>query len=189
MCVVLRSSLGIWWICIMYTRLTAMDFQVIDWVCAQAGPRLTCLYSHIWWVWKDPARFPGVYCSKPYIACTGVTPHVGFFVCFSGNTNKPTWNSMITWCFCCDHRHLISYSYFWVETKQHADDQVHFLMLLVLMNKTLLFFMAQSSAVSILLVSCVTSILISASIIPISIFRFWLDDFRFSDLNISIIPI
>ena len=45
------------------------------------------------------------------------------------------------------------------------------------------------SAVTILLVRCVASILISASIIPISIFRFWLDDFRFSDSKISIIPI
>ena len=47
----------------------------------------------------------------------------------------------------------------------------------------------QGSAVTILPFSCVASILISASIIPISIFQFWLDDFRFSDSNISLIPI
>ena len=46
-----------------------------------------------------------------------------------------------------------------------------------------------SSAVTILLVSCVASNLILASIIPIPIFRFSLDDFRFSDSKISIIPI
>ena len=45
-----------------------------------------------------------------------------------------------------------------------------------------------TSAVTIL-VSCMASILISASIILILIIRFWLDNFRFSDSNISIIPI
>ena len=46
-----------------------------------------------------------------------------------------------------------------------------------------------SSAVTIFLVSCVASILISASIIPVSIFRSWLDDFWFSDSNMSIFSI
>ena len=46
-----------------------------------------------------------------------------------------------------------------------------------------------TSAVTIFLDSCVTSILIPASVIPISIFRFWFNDFRFFNSNISVYSI
>ena len=47
-------------------------------------------------------------------------------------------------------------------------------------------FVVYNSAVTIFVVSFAASILISASVIPNSIFRFWLDIFQFSDSNMHI---